>query len=138
MRNDQSIAAMSCAAWLCAATVIPAQAQAEGEWNTFGRDYSNQRFAPLYAIDRSNVARLAPAWTYPLGTVGSAQTHPLVVGGVMYVGMAGNDVAAINAATGEEIWRYRHAPRRALPRVPSNRGVAVAYGRVFEATDDAA
>jgi hypothetical protein len=31
----------------------------EGDWITFGRDYSNQRFAPLRAIDRSNVARLA-------------------------------------------------------------------------------
>jgi glucose dehydrogenase len=114
-----------------------AAAKADGDWITFGRDFSNQRFAPLQSIDRSNVARLAPAWVYPLGTVGSAQTHPIVVGGVMYVGMAGNDVAAVDAATGREIWRYRHAPRVALPRVPSNRGVAVAYGRVFEATDDA-
>jgi glucose dehydrogenase len=51
--------------------------------------------------------------------------------------MAGNDVAALDAATGREIWRYRHAAKHALPQVPSNRGVAVADGRVFEATDDA-
>jgi outer membrane protein assembly factor BamB len=114
-----------------------AAARADGDWMTFGRDYSNQRFAPFGAIDRTNVSRLAPVWVYELGTVGSVQTHPLVVGGVMYVGMAGNDVAAVNAATGAEIWRYRHRPRTALPQVPSNRGVAVAYGRVFEATDDA-
>jgi glucose dehydrogenase len=55
----------------------------------------------------------------------------------MYVSMAGNDVTAIDAATGSEIWRYHHVPRIALPCVTSNRGVAVAYGRVFEATDDA-
>jgi alcohol dehydrogenase (cytochrome c) len=160
MQNGQSIAGIFCAACLsvAASTAAEAQgraaptdvstgavddqrlraaAQAEGDWITFGRDYSNQRYAPLRAIDRSNVARLAPAWTYRLGTVGSAQTHPLVVGGVMYVGMAGNDVAAIDAATGAQIWRYRHAARSALASVPSNRGVAVAYGRVFEATDDA-
>jgi glucose dehydrogenase len=143
---------MFCAA-LCTAAPIAAQADGrsavddqrllaaakadDGDWIMFGRDFSNQRFAPFQGIDRSNVARLAPAWVYPLGTVGSAQTHPLVVGGVMYVGMAGNDVAAIDATTGREIWRYHHAPRVALPRIPSNRGVAVAYGRVFEATDDA-
>jgi alcohol dehydrogenase (cytochrome c) len=158
MRNGRLIVAIFSSAWLCLAASVTAQAQgqsapgtpgtvddqrllaaakADGDWITFGRDFSNQRFAPLGAIDRSNVARLAPAWVYPLGTAGSAQTHPLVVGGVMYVGMAGNDVAAIDAATGREIWRYRHAPRVALPRIPSNRGVAVAYGRVFEATDDA-
>lgn len=112
-------------------------AAADGDWITFGRDYSNQRFAPLHAIDRSNVARLAPAWTYQLGSVGATQTHPLVVGGVMYVSMAGNDVAALDAATGSEIWRYSHRARGNLPRIPSNRGVAVAYGHVFEATDDA-
>ena len=55
----------------------------------------------------------------------------------MYVGMAGNDVAALDAATGREIWRYRHVARHKLPQIPSNRGVAVAGGRVFEATDDA-
>jgi glucose dehydrogenase len=116
---------------------LRAAATAEGDWITFGRDYSNQRFAPLDKINRSNVARLAPAWVYQLGTVGSTQTHPIVVDGVMYVTMPGNDVAALDAATGREIWRYAHKPRAALPSVPSNRGVAVAYGRVFEATDDA-
>ena len=153
MRFAHRIAALSGAAWLAMAIAAQAQgvpaaaavddqrlraaAQLEGEWITFGRDYSNQRFSPLRNIDRANVARLAPAWIYQLGTVGSTQTHPLVVGGVMYVTLPGNDVAAIDAATGTEIWRYRHTARGALPAVPSNRGVAVAYGRVFEATDDA-
>jgi PQQ-dependent dehydrogenase (methanol/ethanol family) len=116
---------------------LRAASEADGDWITFGHDYRNHRFAPFSAIDRGNVAELAPTWVYELNTVGSAQTHPIVVGGVMYVGMAGNDVAAIDASSGAEIWRYRHKPRTALPQVPSNRGVAVAYDLVFEATDDA-
>ncbi len=152
---QHAISAILCAWSLAIATAAVAQApataggmvddarlraaagQADGSWITFGRDYSNQRFAPLDEINRGNVARLAPAWVYQLGTVGSTQTHPIVVDGVMYVTMPGNDVAAVDAATGREIWRYTHKPHTALPRVPSNRGVAVAYGRVFEATDDA-
>jgi hypothetical protein len=39
--------------------------------------------------------------------------------------------------TGREIWHYRHIARRALPQIPSNLGVTVADGRVFEPTDDA-
>src|ERR1700686_3331628 len=89
MRNGHSIAAIFCATWFSAAASIAAEAQnqaapadastgtvddqrlhaaarAEGDWITFGRDYSNQRFAPLHAIDRGNVARLAPAWVYQL------------------------------------------------------------------------
>ncbi len=112
-------------------------ASVDSDWVMFGRDYSNQRFAPLREIDRSNVARLAPAWTYQLRSLGATQTHPLVVGGIMYASMGGNDVAAVDAATGSEIWRYSHSVRGNLPRLPSNRGVAVAYGHVFEATDDA-
>jgi alcohol dehydrogenase (cytochrome c) len=137
MRNDLSVAALLSVAGILAAGVAAHAQSANGDWPSFGRDGSNQRFAPFAGIDRGNAARLAPAWSYPLGTVGSAQTHPIVVGGVMYVGMAGNDVAALDATTGREIWRYRHVARHKLPQIPSNRGVAVAGGRVFEATDDA-
>jgi alcohol dehydrogenase (cytochrome c) len=136
-RNDLSVAALLSAAGILAAAVAAHAQSANGDWPSFGRDGSNQRFAPFAVIDRGNAARLAPAWTYPLGTVGSAPTHPIVIGGVMYVGMAGNDVAALDATTGREIWRYRHVAKRRLPQIPSNRGVAVAGGRVFEATDDA-
>jgi glucose dehydrogenase len=84
---------------------LRAAAMPDGNWITFGRDYSNQRFAPLDQIDRSNVARLSPVWVYQFGMVGSTQTHPIVVDGVMYVTFPGNDVAALDAATGREIWR---------------------------------
>src|SRR5262245_51654051 len=43
---------------------LRAAAAPDGNWIAFGRDYSNQRFAPLDTINRSNVTRLAPAWTY--------------------------------------------------------------------------
>ena len=137
MRNDLVAALLGAAGVVVATFGAQAQSGGNGDWPSFGHDGSNQRFAPFAGIDRGNVARLAPAWSYPLGTVGSAQTHPIVIGGVMYVGMAGNDVAALDAATGREIWRYRHVARHKLPQIPSNRGVAVAGGRVFEATDDA-
>jgi alcohol dehydrogenase (cytochrome c) len=137
MRYDRSAAALLGVMGILTAAVAAHAQNGNDDWPSFGRDGSNQRFAPFAAIDRSNVARLVPAWTYPLGTVGSSQTHPIVIGGVMYVGMAGNDVAALDAATGREIWRYRHVARHKLPQIPSNRGVAVADGRVFEATDDA-
>jgi alcohol dehydrogenase (cytochrome c) len=119
MRNDLAVL-LSVAAIIAAASTAQAQG-ADGDWPSFGRG-SNQRFAPFAAIQRGNVARLAPAWTYPLGTVGSAQTHPIVIGGIMYVGMAGNDVAALDAATGREIWRYRHARAAADSEQPRSRG----------------
>jgi alcohol dehydrogenase (cytochrome c) len=94
-------------------------AQADADWITFGRDYTNQRFVPLDKINRSNVAGLEPSWTYSLGITGSTQTHPIVVDGVMYVTTPGNHVAAINAATGQEIWRYIHVRERRCPPFPA-------------------
>ncbi|MFO1183380.1 MAG: PQQ-binding-like beta-propeller repeat protein [Bauldia sp.] len=106
----------------------------DANWIMFGQDYRNQRYSSLAQISRATVGRLAPAFVFQTGIVGSHQSHPIVVDGTMYVTTPACDVIALNAATGEEIWRYRH--RFTTPRAASNRGAAVAYGKVFEATDD--
>lgn len=106
----------------------------DANWIMFGQDYRNQRYSRLGQVNRGNVGRLAPAFVFQTGIVGSHQSHPIVVDGVMYVTTPACDVIALNAATGDEIWRYRH--RYNTPRAASNRGAAVAYGKVYEATDD--
>ncbi|MEM7468320.1 MAG: PQQ-binding-like beta-propeller repeat protein [Pseudomonadota bacterium] len=107
------------------------------EWPSFGRDHSNQRFSPLAAINADNVQKLVPKWIYQTGKKGSFQTQPLVIGEVMYITVPGNDVVALNAVTGKEIWRYRHKYRKQKNKGgPANRGAAVAQGKVFEATND--
>jgi glucose dehydrogenase len=115
--------------------LLTANDTTDANWITFGQDYRNQRFSSLTGIDWSSVSRLAPAWIYQTGIVGSHQTHPLVVDGMMYFTTPACDVIAVNAATGEEVWRYRHV--FAPPRIgASNRGAAVGYGKVYESTDD--
>jgi alcohol dehydrogenase (cytochrome c) len=117
------------------ARLLAANDDTDANWITFGQDYRNQRFSNLKGINRTNVGRLAPVWTYQSGIVGSHQTHPLEVDGVLYFTTPACDVIAVNAATGDEIWRYRH--RFTSPRSgASNRGAAVGYGKVYEATDD--
>src|SRR5690606_22403738 len=118
------------------ARLLAAGDQDDANWITFGPDYRNQRFSSLHPINRDTIGRLVPVWLYQTGIPGSTQTHPLVVDGVMYFSTPGCDVIAVNAATGDEIWRYRHRFANQIPRASSNRGVAVAYGRVYLATDD--
>ncbi|MBI1397857.1 MAG: PQQ-binding-like beta-propeller repeat protein [Betaproteobacteria bacterium] len=108
------------------------------DWLTYGRDYANRRFSPLAQINRGNVGRLAPAWTFHSGVKATFEASPIVVDGVMYVSLPFDHVVALDAATGREIWRYRHD--RHTKRMccgPANRGVAVAYGKVFIGTVDA-
>jgi quinoprotein glucose dehydrogenase len=88
---------------------------AETEWPTYGHDAGGMRFSPLKQITPANVARLEPAWTYHLrktknGAQSSrflpSQVTPLVIDGVMYLTSPYNEVIALDAATGEEMWVF--------------------------------
>ena len=107
-------------------------------WLTYGRDYSNQRFSPLNQIHAGNVKKLIPAWIYQSGVSNTFQATPIVVDGGMYVSLPFNHVVALEARTGRELWRYQHKRRtEKMCCGPANRGVAVAYGKVFMGTVDA-
>lgn len=85
-----------------AASGLVAQAvPADGDWPSIQRDAAATRYSPLADINRSNVAELASAWSYPLRAFNTAV--PIVVEGVMYF-PAQSRVVALDAATGEEIW----------------------------------
>jgi glucose dehydrogenase len=133
---------------LCTATAVHAEAVSDHRlldagsdarnWLTYGRDYSNQRFSPLTQVNRSNAARLRPVWTFKTGVSSTFQASPIVADGIMYVSLPFNHVVALNARTGEQVWRYQHKRRTdKMCCGPANRGVAVAYGKVFVGTVDA-
>jgi quinoprotein glucose dehydrogenase len=93
----------------------------DGDWRTINRDLEATRYSPLADINRSNVSRLASAWTYALKGYNTAP--PLVIGGVMYL-PAGNRIVALDADTGKEIWTHTEKPdpERRFDRI-STRGV---------------
>jgi quinohemoprotein ethanol dehydrogenase len=110
-------------------------------WLSHGRSYTEERFSPLTVVNDSNVDELGLAWFLDLGTNRGLEATPIVVDGVMYVSGAWNIVHAINAATGELIWRYD--PQVSRPWVAAHaccdavsRGVAVWQGKVLAATLD--
>jgi alcohol dehydrogenase (cytochrome c) len=110
-------------------------------WLTYYGAYNGQRYSPLDQINTENVRRLLPAWVFQAGTTGliagastySFEATPIVVDGVMFLSGWDGWVWALDAKTGTEIWRYKHA----VPFDVSlccgnvNRGVAVAQGKVF-------
>ncbi|HEV3217083.1 MAG TPA: PQQ-dependent dehydrogenase, methanol/ethanol family [Vicinamibacterales bacterium] len=110
-----------------------------GRWLTVGGDYNGQRHSPLTQITPANVNRLAAQWTFQTGTLGSFQTTPLVVDGVLYVTGFNNNAWAIDARSGRQIWRYRREIPTDLHNCCGavNRGFAVLGDRLFMATIDA-
>jgi alcohol dehydrogenase (cytochrome c) len=113
-------------------------------WLTYYGAYDGQRFSPLDQITAENVATLKPAWVFQAGVIGLIATPaayafeaaPIVVDGVMYVTGWDGYIWALDAVTGKELWRYRHAVPLDVPLCCGNvnRGAAVARGKVFFAT----
>lgn len=114
-------------------------ATSQADWSSYNGETHGSRYSPLDAINRDNVAALAPAWMYNFTSNTNLQTTPVVVEGVMYVTSA-NEVYALDAGSGREIWRYQRARTRGLVGNAAsgiNRGVAVAGDRLFMVTDHA-
>lgn len=109
------------------------------DWASYGRDLTSQRFSPAKQINTQNVQKLAEAWRYKSGITATFQATPIVQNGVMYLSLPYNHVVALNAKTGQELWRYTHDRRKDWQMCcgPANRGVAVANGKVFIGTVDA-
>ena len=111
----------------------------EVHWNTYNGDVGGNRFTTLSQINKTNVNRVAPRWSFTLPNVSPLQGTPLVVDGLMYV-TAANECYALDAGTGRMIWHYQR------PRTPglvggaaggTNRGAAYANDKIFMATDNA-
>ena len=123
-----------------AAALRRAGADGGRDWLTYGRDYSNRRYSPLRNIDTANVQRLTLRSSFRTGAgkVGSFQSSPIVVDGIMYVTSAANDVVAFDVRNNRIAWRFHPTlgPRH-LCCGGSNRGVALGHGLVFAAFLDA-
>jgi len=108
-------------------------------WLTYSGDYFGHRHSPLTQISPENVHLLTAQWTFQTGTLGSFQTTPLVIDGVLYVTGFNNHAWAIDARSGRQIWHYR----RELPEDMHlccgtvNRGFGVLGDRLFMTTADA-
>ena len=105
------------------------------DWPAYNRTLAGDRFSPLAAINRTNVARLRQICTFTLPEVTSLQTGPLVVNGTMYF-TTDTISYAIDAATCARKWvRVRHSASPSALAV--NRGFAYLDGRLFRGTSDA-
>jgi quinohemoprotein ethanol dehydrogenase len=114
--------------------------QDPGNWLTYGRTYSEQRFSPLTAISADNANRLGLAWYADLDTDRGQEATPLVIDGVMYFSTAWSLVMAFDAKTGRQLWSYDPKVPRALGVRGccdvANRGVAAWNGKIFVAAFD--
>lgn len=107
---------------------------------TQGMGYGLHRHSPLNQINKNNIKRLVPVWSYSTENVYGEQAQPLIYNGVMYVTNA-KWTAAINVETGRQVWRTAEDWDPETPRVVccglSNKGAAIYNGKLYRLTLDA-
>jgi glucose dehydrogenase len=105
-------------AWAFAFSQITPQ---KGDWPVYGHDAGGTRYSPLKQINTANVSRLQRAWTYHTGEKGrSLESTPIFVNDTLYLSTQNQNVVALDAVTGKEIWKYTNPN----PRSSESRGVA--------------
>ena len=109
-----------------------------GNWLSYRRTQDGWGYSPLDQVDVANVGDLVPVWTLSTGVTGGHEAPPIVNDGVMFVTTPRNLVLAIDARTGDQLWRYAHElPEGLVAFHDTNRGVALWGDKVYTATLDA-
>lgn len=105
--------------------VLPASAglhaaAAAVEWPAYLGDAGATHYSRLSELTPENVAQLQPVWTWRSGDMRGNKTqnqcNPLMVGGILYVTTPGLAVAALDAATGQQRWRFESGQTAGLSR----------------------
>ncbi len=110
--STEPLAARRASLLLAAATAVVASGLGAAQepyttWQTYGGGGHSSQYSALAEIDKSNVAQLEVAWSFPVGER-SFVFNPIVVDGVMYVLARDNEIVALDAATGRERWARPH------------------------------
>jgi quinoprotein glucose dehydrogenase len=133
----------------CAADSTPSLAAKPGEWRYLNGDQKSTRYSSLDLINKDNFSKLQIAWRWapnippaPASLGGTAQGNgdptlaiykseatPVMANGVLYESIGGQrDVAAIDAATGKQLWLWQGIDEqgrdRKAPRRNAGRGVS--------------
>jgi quinoprotein glucose dehydrogenase len=99
---------------IAALSVARVGGQAAG-WPHFAGDLAASHYSPLDNITAANVGQLQIAWEWKPGEKdlpqfgtrpGTFQNTPIMIEGVLYVSTMYNQVAALDATSGKELWRY--------------------------------
>ena len=108
-----------------------------GDWLMYRRTYDGSGFSPLQQINTSNVGMLSLAWSLSTDLIEAHETTPIVNHGRMFITTPGNNVIALDAKSGTQLWRYlKKYPDGLFQLHPTNRGVALYGNRVYMATTD--
>src|ERR1700683_803353 len=81
--------------------------ESEGNnWLVGGRTFDEQHFSPLKQVTDKNIGKLGLAWATDIESAMGLATEPIVVDGVIYLGLPQSRVYAVDASSGKVLWRF--------------------------------
>ncbi|MGE0408231.1 MAG: pyrroloquinoline quinone-dependent dehydrogenase, partial [Amphiplicatus sp.] len=86
--------------------VATAEPTSTDDWRYYGNSQKGTRFSPLTQITPENVADLEEVWRFRTGVPYEFKNTPIQIDDSIYMCASGNIVISIDAATGEEKWRF--------------------------------
>ena len=112
-------------AFLSLAQLAPA---ADSNWSIYLGDKASSHFSTLNQLTPENVAGLELAWVYRAGGAdpnnrSQIQCNPLVIDGVLYGTTPDQQLVAVAADTGREIWRFDPVKEKGITKSGVNRGL---------------
>ena len=115
---------------LLIASVLSKTDAKDQDWPVYLGDSASSQYSELNQITPNNVNRLEVAWTFNSGDAAEdnrsqIQCNPLVIDGILYGTTPKIVLFALNAATGEELWRFNpFSDRNGAGSLGVNRGLA--------------
>jgi quinoprotein glucose dehydrogenase len=93
----------------------------QSDWPEYLGGADRNHYSSLSKINTDNVKSLKPIWEFHTGDSGQVQCNPIIIENRLYAVTASNHLFALNAASGQEIWRFSPEKKGASN---VNRGVA--------------
>ena len=109
-------------------------------WISYRNGYELWGYSSLDQIDATNVGALRLAWSRAMQH-GYQEVEPIVYNGVMFLSHVEDIVEAVDATTGDLLWKYRRALPDNVTNVTGTRGryrnISIYGDKIFLATNDA-
>ncbi len=105
----------------------------DADWLQWGRTQDGHNYSPLKQVDNKNVGNLQLAWRTPI-TNGASMPTPLVNHGIMYLHNFPDTVLAIDATSGDVLWRHQYEPKSATST--KKMGLGLHGDKIFAPTSD--
>ena len=111
----------------------PSPSAAAGDWPSYNRTLTSERYSQLSQINTKNVGKLKVLCTYDVGEFAAFESGLIMVDNAL-IGTTEFDIFSLDPATCAENWRTHEDYPPSL--LPANRGAAYLDGMLFRGTQD--